>query len=62
MRRPHASDWAQTSPDISHSESLQLWYSKGNKMAYDRTSADHNGITGMGSDLRNRIKGDNRER
>lgn len=55
MGRPYASDWEDVGEGIQHSPSLELWW-RGGKV-YDRASAQHNGIIGLGRDLADMLKG-----
>jgi hypothetical protein len=56
--RPYADDWRRINPDTEYSPSQQLWYH--NNRTYDRRSAEHNGIIGLGAELK-RLLGETRE-
>jgi len=58
-RRPYASDWILISEGTYHSsESNLYWSTRVNPKGciYDERSANHNGIIGMGLDLRRIIQ------
>ncbi len=55
MKKPYATDWKQINADIEYSKYLHLWWSNENKKYYDELGAHHNGITGMGAELKLRL-------
>lgn len=60
MGRPYANDWENIDNRTQYSKSLDLFYIDGR--TYDRRSAVHNGIIGLGADLKRIIKESNNER
>ena len=52
--KPYAKDWKHIRPDLEFSVSKQLYWYKGR--VYDQLSASHNGIVGVGHQLRELIK------
>lgn len=53
-KRPYAEDWIDVGDDTQYSKHLEMWYKNGK--CYDRLSANHNGITGAGAELKQIIK------
>lgn len=50
----YSDDWVTVSDGVQYSAHNHLWLCNGK--VYDERSARHNGIIGMGKDLRERIK------
>lgn len=57
MSRPYAEDWEDLGNGLSYSPHLELWYKDG--MVYDELSANHNGIIGMGAQLKTIVRSTN---
>lgn len=53
-QRKYASDWKMVGEDLYYSQELGLWWKDGRH--YDKLSAEHNGIIGMGAALRRIVK------
>jgi len=53
-KRQYANDWTEHSPGVEYSKDLDLYYHNGRH--YDRLSASHNGIIGLGALLKTIIK------
>jgi hypothetical protein len=60
MKKPYASDWKVINyAGVQYSESLdRYWY---RDRIYDERSANHNGLIGMGAQLKDLIKENNNE-
>ena len=52
--RPYSNDWESYSDNVDYSPRLGLYWSNGT--IYDELSASHNGIIGMGAQLKQVIK------
>jgi hypothetical protein len=55
MKRKYASDWLSLGGGLSYSRELHLWFKDGRH--YDERSARHNGLTGVGQQLKDLLKG-----
>jgi hypothetical protein len=53
-RRPYASDWKEVRWDLEYSAELNRYWHNGR--LYDELSASHNGLTGLGRQLKDIIK------
>lgn len=59
QKKPYADDWQTLDTDLEYSDSLKLYYHKG--QVYDELSAQHNGIVGLGARLRKIISADSKQ-
>lgn len=57
--KPYADDWQTLDTDLEYSDSLKLYYHKG--QVYDELSAQHNGIVGHGAQLRKIISANSKQ-
>jgi hypothetical protein len=51
-QQPYAEDWTPVGPGLVHSPKQDLWYDHNKQRVYDRRSAMHNGIIGIGAQLK----------
>jgi len=57
VRKPYATDWVEVSPLVEYSKQCDLYWHAG--VVYDELSARHNGIIGLGAQLKEIIKCNN---
>ena len=55
-KKPFARDWVHVAAEVVYSKELNLWYNQKTQTAYDETSARHNGIIGLGKQLKEMIQ------
>ncbi len=56
MQKPFAIDWTRLGPDLEHSKEVNLYWVPSTRRIYDERSAHHNGLIGLGAQLRTAIK------
>lgn len=53
FKRPYATDWVKINDNVEYSKELNLYWH--NKRVYDELSATHNGLIGLGAQLKKAI-------
>ena len=53
-QRPYASDWKEIEPGLEYSAEIDRYWHNGR--VYDERSARHNGLVGMGAQLKRLLK------